>query len=190
MRTRIISRCRRIIFGATGPRGLSRRRATAALEFALASPLLIILLGGAADYGQAQIQRAALANAVEAGAEYAYLACQTNSSCTSSTVATYVNTTNIQSVVQNTFSSVPAQAAAVTVLFTGVSPGVPNPGWYCITQTGPTVTSVTGPGVCTDGSSAGYYISFKASYTNIGIMRGFRSATSNTMTEQATVKVL
>jgi Flp pilus assembly protein TadG len=188
VRTAVVSRCSQMIRGASRSRIPSSRRATAAMEFAVASPLLIIMLGGAADYGQAQFQRSALANAVAAGAEYAYklgaLPTTTNAN-----VATVVISANITSVVQAVFSSVTAQQTAVTVSYASISPGVPSPGWYCITGTGPTVTSVTGPGVCTDGSSAGYYISFKASYTNTGIMNGFRSASSNTMSEQATVKV-
>jgi Flp pilus assembly protein TadG len=158
------------------------------MEFAVASPLLIIMLGGAADYGQAQFQRSALANAVAAGAEYAYKlgALQTT---TNANVSTVVTQPNITSVVQAVFSSVTAQQTAVTVTYLSISPGVPSTGWYCITGTGPTVTGSSPGGVCSDGSTAGYYISFKASYSNNGIMNGFRSASSNTMSEQATVRV-
>src|ERR1700722_2689450 len=67
----------------------SGRHATAALEFALASPLLTIMLGGAADFGLASYYRASLANAVAAGCEYALL--------TPGFIAS-----NVQTVVQNT----------------------------------------------------------------------------------------
>jgi len=151
-------------------------RATAALEFALASPMLIVLLGGAADYGLAQYNRALLANAVSAGAQYAVL------------TGTGVTTANITSIIQNT-STLPNAATTVIVTYSSISPGVPSPGWYCITGTAPTVTSSTSGGVCADGSSAGYYISMKATYSFNGLFGGFMSLSSNTMAEQATVKV-
>jgi Flp pilus assembly protein TadG len=151
-------------------------RATAAVEFAVASPMLIIMLGGAADYGLAQYNRSLLANAVSAGAQYAYL------------TGTSVITSNITTVIQNT-SNLPNAATTVTVVYSSISPGVPSPGWYCITGTAPTVTSSTSGGVCGDGSSAGYYISMKATYTYSGVMGGFLSLATNTMSEQATVKV-
>jgi hypothetical protein len=153
-------------------------RATAALEFAMALPLLIVMLGGAADYGLAQYDRALLANAVSAGAQYALL------------TGTSVITSNITSVIRST-STLPNASTSVTVVYSSVSPGVPGPGggWYCITGTAPTVTASTSGGVCGDGSSAGYYISMKATYTFNGIMGGFLSLASNSMSEQATVKI-
>jgi hypothetical protein len=51
------------------------------------------------------------------------------------------------------------------------------------------VTSSSQGVVCSDGTSAGYYISIKAAYTNTGIMNGFLGLASLPMTEQATVKV-
>ena len=169
----LIMRC-----GASGSlsRRLTRRRATAALEFALASPLLMIALGGVADLGRAQYNRVMLANAVSAGAQYAYM------------IGTSVTTANITSVIQST-SSLPNASTSVTVTYSGVSPGVPSAGWYCVTGSGPTVTSSTSGGTCSDGSTAGYYISFKATYTFNGLLNGFMSASSQTMSEQATVKI-
>ena len=170
------------------------RRATAALEFALATPLLVIMLGGAADYGLAQYDRAMLANAVAAGAEYATLT-GAGAFQTSPTAAE----ASVTSVIQNT-SNLPNATSAVTVSFSSVSQGAPAPGWYCVTGTGTppftkittypcSATSSTCTGTCSDGSTAGYYISFSASYTNTGLMNGFMSATTQTMTEQATVRL-
>jgi Flp pilus assembly protein TadG len=156
------------------------------MEFAVASPLLILLLGGAADYGQAMFQRSALANAVAAGAEYAFLI---GNGVAPASVATTVTQANITSVVQDTFSSISGLQTAVTLTYSSISPGVPSPGWYCVTGSAPTVTSSTSGGVCSDGSSAGYYVSFKASYTFNGIMGGYMALTSNTISEQTTVKV-
>lgn len=162
-----------------------RLRAVAALEFAVASPLLIMMLGGAADLGLAQYSRAMLANGVAAGAEYAYLI---GSGVSPANVGTTVTQANITSVVQNA-SGLPNATTSVTVTFSSVSPGVPSPGWYCVTGSGPTVAPSTQGGTCTDGSSAGYYVSFRASYTVNGLMNGFMSALTQTMSEQATVKV-
>jgi len=169
----LIMRC-----GTSGSlsRRLIRRRATAALEFALASPLLMIAMGGVADLGRAQYNRVMLANAVSAGAEYAYITGIT------------VSLPNITSVIQNS-SSLPNASTSVTVTYSGVSPGVPSVGWYCVTGSGPTVTLSTSGGTCSDGSTAGYYISFKATYTFTGLLNGFMSASSQTMSEQATVKI-
>ena len=157
------------------------RRGSAAVEFAVSCPLLVIMLGGAADYGLAQCQRSQLALAVAAGADYAYYTYNGN-------VAAF-STSSITSVVQSTFSSVASQQSAVTVTFSSVSPGVPSAGWYCITGSGPTVTASTSGATCTDGSSSGYYASFKATYTDTGIMNGFMSTVSQPMSEQATVKI-
>ena len=151
-------------------------RATAALEFALATPLLVIMLGGAADYGLAQYDRVMLANAVAAGAQYASL------------IGASVSTTNITSVIQQA-SNLPNASTSVTVTYTGVSPGVPSAGWYCVTGTAPTVTASMSGGTCSDGSAAGYYISFSASFTSSGLMNGYLALASNTITEQATVKL-
>ncbi len=156
--------------------GFTSRQATAALEFALATPLLMVAMGGVTDLGRAQYNRVMLANAVSAGAEYAYM------------TGPSVTTANITSVVQNT-STLPNASTSVAVTYSGVSPGVPSAGWYCVTGSGPTVTSSTSGGTCSDGSTAGYYISFKATYTFTGLLNGFMSASSQTMSEQATVKI-
>jgi Flp pilus assembly protein TadG len=155
----------------------SSRRGSAAVEFAVACPVLILMIGGAADYGLAQCQRSQLALAVAAGAEYAYY------------TGAGVITSNITTVIQSTFSSVTSQQSAVSVAYSSVTPGVPSPGWYCITGSGPSVTSSSSGTVCTDGTSAGYYISMKATYTNTGIMNGFLGLANLPMTEQATVKI-
>jgi Flp pilus assembly protein TadG len=159
-------------------------RAVAALEFAIASPLLLVMLAGAADLGRAQYSRALLANAVAAGAEYAYL----TASSVSPSNAALVTTANITSVIRST-SGLANAATAITVTYSAVSPGVPGPGWYCVTGSGPTITASTSGGTCTDGSSAGYFISFQATYSFTGLLNGFMSVLNQTMSEQATVKL-
>jgi len=156
---------------------VSRSRATAALEFALASPLLLIILGGAANFGLAEFYRTSLANAVEAGAQYAYM------------TGTGVSTANIKTVIQDAMGLSASAAANLSVNFTGSSPGVTSPGWYCITGTGPTVATSTQGTTCSDGSPAGYYIWFQATYTNTGLLNGILTATNLTTSEPVTVRL-
>jgi Flp pilus assembly protein TadG len=146
-------------------------RATAALEFALATPMLVVILGGAADLGLAQYYRTNLANAVAAGAEYAYL------------TGTTVTSTNIQSVVTNTMFLAAGDSANLSVSVTG-------PRGYCVTGTGPTMTSASAGSVCGgDGSIAGTYVIISATYTHSGLMNGFMSLSSEAITESATVRL-
>jgi Flp pilus assembly protein TadG len=191
MRDNLVSRCfsslRASRRGARWLDGISPsgRRGTAALEFAVASPMLMILLGGAADFGLAQYDRAMLANAVSAGAQYAFLI---GNGVPAASVGTVVTQANITSVIQSV-SALPNASTTVNVSYSPTSSGVPSPGWYCITGSLPTVSNSTPGGTCSDGSAAGYYVSFVATYTTNGIMHGFMSAVSQTMSEQATVKV-
>ena len=140
-------------------------RAAAAVEFVLCTPLLILLLGGAHDFGLAQYSRATLANAVAAGAEYAYLTGQA------------VTSANIQNVVIKTSFLTSANLTAT----------VTGPTSYCVTGTGPTKSAAAYGSVCSDGSTAGLYVVITATYTNNGIMSGFMSAASYALTESATV---
>jgi Flp pilus assembly protein TadG len=156
---------------------LPRDRATAALEFALATPLLVLMMGGAADYGLAQFYRTNLANAVAAGAEYAYL------------TGTGVSTANIQTVIQDAMYLPAGAVTNLTVTFSNVSPGVPSPGWYCVTGSGPAVASSTQGSVCSDLSAAGYYISFRATYVNTGLLSGVLATSNRSISEQVTVRL-
>ena len=155
----------------------SWRRGTAALEFALSTPLLLIMVGGAADLGLAQFYRTNLANAVAAGAQYAFL------------IGTGVNTMNIQTVVQSAMFLPVGGSSNLSVSFVGSSPGVQGPGWYCVTGTGPTVAASSKGSTCSDGSSAGYYIWIKASYISLGLLGGILPDLNRTISEQVTVRL-
>jgi Flp pilus assembly protein TadG len=152
-------------------------RATAALEMALAMPLLLVMIGGAADLGLAQFYRTNLANAVAAGAEYAHF------------TGTGVTTANIKTVIQDAMYLPAGASSQLTVVFTGTSLGVPAAGWYCITGAGPTVTVSSQGSTCSDGSAAGYYLSFQATYTNTGLMSGILPSMNRTISEQVTVRL-
>lgn len=153
----------------------TERRALAALEFAVACPLLVIMLGGAADYGLAQYYRSNLAFAMEAGAEYAYLK------------GSAVTNANIQSVITDAMNLPAGASANLSFTFTPSS----APGYYCVTVTGgvPALTNSTSGASCTDGTTAGLYIKVQATYTNTGIMSGFMATLSQPITETVLVRV-
>jgi len=143
------------------------RRGTAAIEFALASPLMLTIIGGIFDFGNAEYSRIALANAVSAGAEYALL------------TGTSVAAANIQTTVQAT-SSLPT--ANLTVTVTG-------PSYYCITGTTPTLTASSSGATCTDGSKAAAYVTISATYAINALMNAFTPQDAMTLTESATVRL-
>jgi hypothetical protein len=140
-------------------------------------PMLVVIVAGAADFGLAQFYRTNLAGAVAAASEYAHL------------TGTSVSTTSIQAVVQNAMGLPNGAATNLSVTFSGVTPGVPSPGWYCVTGSGPTVTASTQGATCSDGSSPGYYISYKFSYANQGLMSGILANANRLISEQATVRL-
>ena len=135
------------------------------------------MVGGAADLGLAQFYRTDLANAVAAGAQYAFL------------TGTGVSTTNIQTLVQNSMFLPAGAASNLAFSFTGPSPGVQGPGWYCVTGTGPTATASSKGTTCPDGSSVGYYIWLKASYVSTGLLDGVLSDLNRTVSEQVIVRL-
>lgn len=135
------------------------------------------MLGGAADFGLAEYYRANLANAVAAGAQYAYY------------TGTGVTTSNIQSVVQNAMYLPAGASGNLSFSFTGASPGITTPGWYCITGTTPTVATSSQGATCSDGAPAGYYLWFQASYTDTGLLSGVLTTANRTMSEQVTVRL-
>ena len=194
--------------GRAGTRGLGRR-AAAMVEFACASPLLVILLGGAHDLGLAQYSRISIANAVAAGAEYAYLVGSgydpTTSAGTASinALAALVGTI----VIRATPQVAPTQAITtstvngVTTLTAGImTVTVTGPNWSCISapdangnvtlsstnSSGATYTS-TGPTNCADGSKPGLYVVIDARYSNTGLMAGFMSPSTYVVAESARV---
>ena len=140
-------------------------RAGTMLEFALATPVLIILLGGAADLGLAQFSRASLADGVAAGAEYAYL------------TGASVSATDILNVV---LSSSFLTRANLDVAVTG-------PAGYCVTGPAPTRLAATAGATCSDGSIAGLHVLINATYTSNGIMAGFMSARTYMISQAVTV---
>ena len=148
---------------------LLAERATAALEFAMATPLLVLMLGGAADFGLAQFYKTNLANAVAAGAQYAYL------------TGTSVTSANIQTVVTDAMYLPTGASANLAFTITG-------PRGYCVTGAGPTMSAATAGSTCSDGSTAGTYVIISVTYTNTGIVAGMFNWPL-AITESATVRL-
>ena len=125
------------------PRRLLRgSRASVALEFALTGPIVLLFLGGAADFGFGVYCRGRLAAAVSAGAEYAVLK------------GSGVPQSDIQSLVANASGlSLPANDPTVTV------------STYCVENTPPQLVQTSITSQCPDGSTPQTYAIITATYT-------------------------
>lgn len=147
------------------------RRATAIMEFALASPALLYFFAAASDYGMAWWDGGCLANAVAQAAYYAFLTGPT------------VNTANVTTLVQ-TASSLTIPAGNITV-------GIPTQ-CYCPSGSPATLgTSVASCSTtCSDGTAAGNYMTITATYTLTGVFQipGL-SLIGKTITETVTVRL-
>ena len=163
------------------------------VEFACATPLMVILLGGAHDLGLAQYSRISLATAVAGGAEYAYLVGSGYAPTDTTSInglAVLAGTVVIRGTpqVSSTQTITTSTANGVTTLTAGImTVTVTGPRWACLTVTGNTVTLPAGTGTCLDGSPAGLYISIDATYSNTGLMAGFISPSSYVVGESARV---
>ena len=128
-----------------------REGGTAALEFALVAPLLLLLIGGVATYGWAMWTAGVLSNAVSQGAYYAFLKGNT------------VSVSTLESYVQNA-SGLP-----------GVTANAATPVWECVTGTNPTTLAqaTSSTTACSDGTMPGLYTSITATYTAVSFMPVF-----------------
>lgn len=125
------------------PRRLLRaKRASVALEFALTGPIVLLFLGGAADFGYGVYCRGRLAAAVSVGAEYAVLK---GSGVSQSDIATLVaNASRL---------SLPANDPTVTV------------STYCVENSPPTLVATASNTTCPDGSTPQTYAIITATYS-------------------------
>lgn len=129
----VLRRSRRLLGGS---------RASVALEFALTGPIVLLFMGGAADFGLGVYCRGRLAAAVSAGAAYAVLQ------------GSGVSPSSIQSLVANASGlSLPTNDPVVTV------------GTYCVANTPPTLVQTNSSATCSDGSTPRTYALISATYT-------------------------
>ena len=142
-----------------------RRRGTAAIEFAIACPVMLVFFGGVVDYGLATLDRSMLANAVAQGAYYAFM------------VGTGVSNTNIQNLIQNSagLTNVHATASA--------------PSCYCITGSPLALAAATCGSTCADTTTAGYYVTISATYTYTSILPVYSHLNNPMLSESAIVRL-
>ena len=143
------------------------RRGVAAVEFALVCSLLLLLVGGIADFGLALWAKNRLASAVAQGLQYAYL----NPGVTAGA---------IKSLVENSSS------------LAGVVATVTGPAYRCIDGTPPTLgPPVSDTSTCpSDNTKAGTYVSISAIYSFNAILPGFSTmAATTTVTEAASARI-
>lgn len=98
------------------------RRATAAVEFALAATLLVVGVLNAVDFGYYMYQRMEVENAAEAGAQAAWKTCNDQSTMLPATENCSNLNTVITTAIQNT-----SLGTAVSLVS-----GSPTEGYYCV----------------------------------------------------------
>jgi len=137
------------------------RAGMTAVEFALATPIVLAVIGPAADLGIAFAEQIQVQQAAQAGAQYALLH--------------GFNSTSISNAV----------TAATTL---GVS-AAPAPSQSCGCPTGTSLTATTCGTTCSNGENAGSYVfvNAQATYTPVAPYSFFGS--SVTLAAQATVRV-
>ena len=149
-------------------------RAVAAVEFAIACPVMLAFLAGVYDFGRVYYGKSCLANAVASGAEYAMVTGKT------------VSATTIQSVVQNVGGLKSGSTSLVSATITG-------PACYCVAGTSMTSTSTSpcsSPGIsCTGSGTLGTYVIISATYTFTGLWSTYSGLGTKTINSTATVQL-
>jgi Flp pilus assembly protein TadG len=155
------------------------RRGVAAVEFAIIAPVLLLLLGGLADYGLLMVGKGQLANGLAQGAQYALLQ---GPSVSGTTVKTVVQSAAARSGVTGT----------VTVTVTG-------PACYCVTGGKPAALTLpstalsashTCTGTCPSPAAApGAFLIIKASYVYQPLMPLYSKITNTTASETVTARL-
>jgi Flp pilus assembly protein TadG len=141
------------------------RRATAALEFAIVGPMLVAMLGGAADLGLSTVCRNQLAQAVGNGAQFAF-----------KTGAT-VSAAAVQSMVQASSE------------LSGVVASVTGPALFCVGGSPAILTASSAGQTCPDGTAPGTYLSISAHYTYPQLMPLSSTFLNTALQQTATVRL-
>jgi Flp pilus assembly protein TadG len=160
-----------------GSSSIGARRGVAAVEFALVAPVLLMLLGGVADYGLLMNGKGQLANGIAQGVQYALLQ---GPSVSGTTVKTIVQSAVIRSGV----------TAAVTVTITG-------PTCYCVSSypvalSIPSASALSSSNTCTASGSCtapAPFLIISASYTYQPLMPFYSKLASTTVSQTATARL-
>lgn len=141
------------------------RAGSAAIEFAIACPVMLVFFGGLVDFGLALLAKSSLANAVAQGAYYAYV------------TGTNVTSTNVQTLVQNSSG------------LSNVHATVSGPACYCITGTPLALAAATCNTACADTTTSGAYVTITATYTYQSILPVYSRLNNPTLTESAIIRL-
>jgi Flp pilus assembly protein TadG len=141
------------------------RRGSAAIEFAIACPVMLTMFGGLVDFGLAYWDKGMLANAVAQGAYYAYL---TGPSVSGATIQTMVQ-----------------KASKLS----GVSATVTGPACYCISGSPLALAAASCNSTCGDTTTAGSFVQISATYTYSSILPLYSKLNNPTLTETTTVRL-
>jgi Flp pilus assembly protein TadG len=151
----------------------SAGRAVAAVEFAIILPILLLFMGGVADFGIIYYRESCLSTAVAAAAQYASVTDESNPPVTAA---------NIQTVM--------TKAAAQSMPGVAVTPTASNPALcYCITGSSPnsTLTSATCATACTSGGTAGKYVQLTLTSTYVPLVLSMINSGGITLNQTAWV---
>lgn len=145
-----------------GRRAASARRGTAAIEFALAIPILLVLAAGTAEIGFAVYEAMQVYDSVEAGVLYA---------------------------AKNGFDATGISAAVVNA--TGMSgiTATPAPTQFCGCPSAGGVVTATCGATCASGGVAGTYVRISAAYTHETILNYPSFGLPTTLTAQSVVRL-
>jgi len=183
---------------------LRTRRCVAALEFALLSPVFVLVFAAVVDLGNALYTWSKLEQALALGANYALI------NTASVTASDQTNQTLANSIATMVATSNPGHGADATVVVnngttatvTGTASGAGSPSdsgtasnaqsYYCLTGSPANWAWGTGYAnnttACTDGSQPGQFVTIAVSYTFTPFFLAYHFITNNTMTDGAVVQ--
>lgn len=140
-------------------------RGTAAAEFVIILPVLLLMLGSLADFALAFWSKGVLASSVAEGAEYAVAA------------GPSVSASAIQGIVRQKLS---LPAANITVT---------GPACYCISGTPATAAVQTCGKTCPSGVAPGTYVAISARYTYTAVLPLYSHLASPVLVESAMARL-
>lgn len=147
-------------------RGLLGRRGSVTMEFVLAAPILLFMLGFLVDFSLLLRARVAIAGGMMTAVQYAMA------------TGTTVTAANLVSVVE--------QASPLT----GVTASVAGPACYCASAYPVTLTAASCGTTCaSDGAAAGTYVIVTGSYSYTPMMPGVSAVVATTVTQTATARL-
>jgi Flp pilus assembly protein TadG len=153
------------------------RAGVAALEFALVAPVLLLLLGGVADFGLFIVGKNQLSNGVAQGVHYAL---RKGPSVSAATVQTMVREG----------ASLAGVTLPVNVVVTGPECSCASGSPAALTRQGLVNADHTCSGTCPNGSTLpGIYIGIVATYTFRPLMPLYSQLTDPVTTQAATVRL-